>query len=390
MTKPLISRALLRRIEEIDWDFSGDRCGSRFSAIHWHPCRFVSQIPAAFIGVLTSKGHTVLDPFLGSGTTIVEAQRLQRRGIGIEINPVAARVAEAKTLPLEAPKVKRLVDQIRAKAKYALSINDIGTNGSLVPESVQLEKWYNEKVQKELTQLRAYVSRTKDEERIISEAIFSSILLRVCREIRHWGYVCDNSTPKGDYGKDVIKEFDRDLLDLVSAYEERDRYIDAGNDDKVPLRDKIIDASIICGDSRNVADLVQSDSVDLVVTSPPYFGVADYVKAQRLSFEWDAINIEPYRVKEIGARSKRHRKQALEQYLADLESAFSGLRQTLKEGAPCIVVFGESSSRAPTFEAFMERMQKVGFAAELHLSRTISQQRRQAPSLTKEHLLVFV
>ncbi len=390
MNAPNFNRALLRRIEEIDWDFSGDRSGSRFSWIHWHPCRFVSQIPAAFIGFLTSRGDAVLDPFFGSGTTVVEAQRLRRRGIGIEINPVAVAIAEAKTLSMEAVEVKKLVDRIRVRAKEAFARSQSERVRSVVPKAVQLEKWYNEQVRNDLIILSLYVSSLENEEKTISKAIFSSILLRVCRETRHWGYVCDNSTPQGDYGRDVLGKFDRDLMDLVQAYEERDRYIRGGNDGSEFAAGKLVDTSIICGDARNVVDLVAGESVDLVVTSPPYFGVTDYIKAQRLSFEWEGLDIEPYRLNEIGARSKRHRKQAKEQYLSELEDVFRGLRLTLKDGAACVVVLGESASRALTFELFMERMQKLGFATQLHLSRTISHRRRQAPSLTREHLLVFV
>src|ERR1700754_4056698 len=96
-TKKIDLRARLRRLEDVDWDFSTSRSQSAFSSLHWHPCRYPSQIPAVLIDALTDPGEVVLDPFLGSGTTAVEAQRLDRPCVGIELNPVSALMARAKT-----------------------------------------------------------------------------------------------------------------------------------------------------------------------------------------------------------------------------------------------------------------------------------------------------
>src|SRR4051812_16843478 len=85
----MLKSSLLSRLRNIDWDFSGSFSESPFSAIHFHPGRFASQLPASLIGLLSEPGDIVLDPFMGSGTTLVEAQRLGRQSIGIDINPVA-------------------------------------------------------------------------------------------------------------------------------------------------------------------------------------------------------------------------------------------------------------------------------------------------------------
>src|SRR3954451_21320592 len=100
------------RLREVDWDFATSDSQSSFSSLHWHPCRYPSQVPAVVIGALSSPGDTIFDPFLGSGTTAVEAQRLSRRCIGIEINPVAALMARAKTINKSASHIDRLLEKI--------------------------------------------------------------------------------------------------------------------------------------------------------------------------------------------------------------------------------------------------------------------------------------
>lgn len=58
-----------------------------------HPAPFPLELPSRLIRAFTFKGETVLDPFLGSGTTLISAAALGRNGIGYEINPLIARQA---------------------------------------------------------------------------------------------------------------------------------------------------------------------------------------------------------------------------------------------------------------------------------------------------------
>jgi 16S rRNA G966 N2-methylase RsmD len=61
----------------------------------WYWGNFIPQIPHQLMLRYTKKGDWVLDPFLGSGTTLIECRRLGRNGVGIELNPeVAARAEE--------------------------------------------------------------------------------------------------------------------------------------------------------------------------------------------------------------------------------------------------------------------------------------------------------
>ena len=74
-----------------------DRTGAH-SAGYWG--NFIPQIPNQFLRRFTKKGEWVLDPFLGSGTTLIESRRLGRNGIGVELQPEVAALAQ-KTLAKE-------------------------------------------------------------------------------------------------------------------------------------------------------------------------------------------------------------------------------------------------------------------------------------------------
>jgi DNA modification methylase len=372
----------ISRLRKVDWDFAGCLSESAFSSIHWYPARFASQLPATLIGVLTEPGQVVLDIFVGSGTTLVEAQRLGRDSIGIDINPVACLLSRAKTFAASANTVGKLVDDLKREAVQALSA--MTPSDPDLPPGVQ-PKWYNAAVRRDLARLWIVLQKYEGKEKILSDAAFSALLLPVCRETRHWGYVCDNSTPSGSHGADVLARYCETLDRFVEAYRDRDVDLLArfGN---VAQAGK---SKIICGDARSELAKLPASSIDLILTSPPYFGVSDYVKAQRLSMEWFSHTIEPLRQNEIGARSKRHRNSAVEEYTSDLATCFELAKRTLKPGGACVLIVGESGTRESVLAKVISAVKTVGFELRLDQNRRVSSQRRQAPSIVGEHLLVF-
>jgi DNA modification methylase len=384
----VISRNLLSRLSSIDWDFAGTQSESPFSAIHFHPCRFASQVPATLIGLLSKPGDLILDPFVGSGTTLVEAQRLGRESFGIELNPIAVIASKAKTLNSPATVISSLICTLKYEAGVYVGRQMSTVKGRVepsIPNSVQIEKWYTPQVAEDLGRLWAFLRNLEGDVRIIAEAAFSAVLLPVCRETRHWGYVCDNTTPKNDHEGNVLGEFSRVLDRLDRAYRDRDAEIAASGKAADPIKVATIHAGaaagILIGQPRS--------SVDLVVTSPPYFGVCDYIKAQRLSMEWFAINIEDLRLVEIGARSKRHRGKALTEYLDELRTVFTALHRCMKKEAAMAVILGESARRASVLADLRLVLKDAGFTVRLEINRNVSTQRRMAPSITGEYLFIL-
>jgi DNA modification methylase len=367
--------ASVRRFKEIDWDFPDQFSDSAFSDLHWHPCRFPSQIPALVIGRLTSAGDAILDPFSGSGTTLVEAQRLGRDAVGIDINPVSSLMAKAKTLSSSAAEVAAFTASV-TNTLYT-RWNEIEPMAA--PASVQKSKWYTKKTIAALERLWGYLHLRRTKFDVLLRASFSAVLLPACRETRHWGYICDNSQPKSDRERDV-RELFRDVLDKwVKAYSFRETH-----------RGESLGAcEVIEGDAASTLATFRENSFTCFVTSPPYFGVADYVKSQRLSMEWFEYDIEPSRLLEIGARSKRHRRSACSDYIDELTVVFEQTYRVLKQDGWGVVLFGQSPSRESAKQTFIERLKAIGFHVELERLRQIREMRRQFPSLQGEYVLLL-
>ena len=78
------------------WLFDKRDTSGVHKADYWG--NFIPQIPNQLLKRYTKKGDWVLDPFLGSGTTLIECKRLGRNGVGVELNKLVANTAKTNTI----------------------------------------------------------------------------------------------------------------------------------------------------------------------------------------------------------------------------------------------------------------------------------------------------
>ena len=96
----LVKKNYISELRKIDWDFSRINATTGFSAFHWYPARYIPQVAGILINYFTDPGETVLDPFCGSGTTMIEAYKFGRKAVGIDLNPIGILMTKAKLTPL--------------------------------------------------------------------------------------------------------------------------------------------------------------------------------------------------------------------------------------------------------------------------------------------------
>jgi site-specific DNA-methyltransferase (adenine-specific) len=91
-----------------------------------HSAAFPEELPEWFIKLFTKERDIVLDPFMGSGTTITVASRLKRHSIGIEIKPDYYKMVKEQVKPVELyllePKVKYIKTKIKAQIKRSYAV----------------------------------------------------------------------------------------------------------------------------------------------------------------------------------------------------------------------------------------------------------------------------
>lgn len=237
--------------------------------LHRFAAKYIPQIPAWAMEEFADRDATVLDPFSGSGTTLVEALHRCRKAVGIDCDPLACLIASAKTADVRAARIHELGDSIREAWQSPAEKLELP-----MPGLVNFTHWIPEAAWGYLQSLMATIHALEcsDEERRFLLCVFSSII--------RWVSNADDQTQK-TYVSGTLKKhppavqptfwkaFDRALTGLRQLEKFR-----------LP-RAK---AKVIRGDAGDI-DLPEA-SIDLVVTSPPYLDSVDYMYNFMLEYFW--------------------------------------------------------------------------------------------------------
>ena len=164
----------LSRVLGGDLDFHGTN--GKFSSHGWHPfpAKFPPQLPGLFIEELTRPGDLVLDPMMGSGTTLVESVRRDRRAAGGDIDPLAILMTEAKLSPMPVVKAMEIGFGVieSAKVKTARRRRELNKElGELFDEPTKtfVDYWFLPETQLELMALLGEIRKIRTPE---SSALF--------------------------------------------------------------------------------------------------------------------------------------------------------------------------------------------------------------------------
>jgi DNA methylase len=334
-------------LQQINWDFDGALSHYGLHRMHWYPGSFIPQIPSYIIDILSNPGDTIYDPFCGVGTAMVEAVRLGRRAYGTDSNSIAVRVAVAKMTLLTEVELGSLSVDVTSSIRDRCSEYGIVNQATLfaprregagprIIADPNLPLWYHEKTWREMNTILEVAREQTGRVRNLLEVLLSSIAKRACGQSKHWGYVADNMVPKAPVYKDSISLYTRAIEDFVEAQQ---TFLQSPALSGRP-REQLNDLVQIQKQDIQLGTGVPPESVDLIVTSPPYPFSTDCARAQRLSYSWLEESLEDEREVEVGARYKRHRQNALEDYFQELESCFEHIAVTLKPGKRLCLVMG--------------------------------------------------
>lgn len=387
-------KSVLRSLNQIDWNFA-DYYGSKqfpadINSLHWYPALFVPQIPSILIQILSNEGDIILDPFSGAGSTLIEASRLRRRFIGIDLNPYAVNIILAKVLAISCTD-----DEWYNTEKNSIKIlKAIGDPKKVCTDDqvdFEIFKWFEERTLSELLSIRRYIAHKDGSLRnTIRRVVFSSILNKCCSQRDHYTYITDRCFPKEIVYRPAI-EFYLEQLELTrsAVIESKKQFNIIHGSDWDPLND----GKIKCSDSRDLK-FISDGSIDLIVTSPPYLGVNDYVRSMRLTWlffpeEGTELAID----EEIGARRKRQRKKAYEEYFQDMKKAFKEISRVLKPTGFLALVIGQGRGRVNKNDVLLEIIKILendyNFNVFFERQRKIKFRRIQVPGVGTEKVIVL-
>ena len=341
-----------------------------------YPAKFIPQLAARLIRELSRAGDLVVDPFMGSGTTIVEAMAQARVGVGVDINPVAHLVARVKATPLEPGVLKETYAQLDFEAR------------SLAPENARIDYWFPRAQKEKLGAILAAVSQIENESVRDFFLVAFAQILKTCSI-----WLQRSVKPTRDPRKTPADPF--------AAFAKQTRAMQKQNAafwDLLAPRVRAHPAQfrrVECADARAlpVADGVAS----LVVTSPPYVTSYEYADLHQLAALWlqyceslpefrkrfigtahserSEINLQSATADQICAELGENKKsREVKNYFADMLECFSEMRRALKPGGKACIVIGNTELKGVAIlnaEVFVEQMQNSGYRVHDIIKREI-------------------
>jgi DNA modification methylase len=368
------------------WSFRDCGVKERTKLTHGYytyPAKYIPQLCERLIKENSSEGDIVLDPFNGCGTTVIEAVLNNRTGIGGDVNEISILVATVKTRPI---KYDRLIDNLNnIKRDFPILLqkypDGIFDNISNIE---RIDHWFREDIKIRLSILFNIISN------IIDDDIKNFFLVAFCQILKKCSW-WSTISPK-PYKKVVditVEPFDAFVRQANKMIKKHKQFTDIVGEAK-------ISAHNIYSDCRKFPR--NDESVDLIVTSPPYSISYEYADLHELPLLW--LNIKKDRSKFIGTRSigkgeedkkissitaydvihklSGKNKNVIAEYYYNMELTFREMHRLLRKNKRMCVVIGNGKIKNIDLlnaEVFVEQCNEIGFKTVDVIKRPILSKR---------------
>jgi DNA methylase len=353
---------------------------------HSYPARMHPDTAGRLIGALSAPGQTVLDPFCGSGTVLVEARRQGRRALGYDINPLSRELSWLKTLGPDDAWIGRLT---QAATRVAAHADDRRKRkaGATQRYGEQDREQFAPHVLLELDGLRDGIQNTADAElRRALYLVLSALLTKVSQRTGDSSARATEKRVAPGFPSRFLLKKTGELCQNLAAFRQS-------------LSVVAPPASCTLGDARQLPGLPPR-SVSLVVSSPPYPGVYDYLSHHDDRLRWLGLSSHEFEKLEIGSRRELSQEPfgpALARWERDLGATLTALARGLAPAGRIVLVLADSTLAGKAL--FAERVvEKAAPAAGLTLLSRASQARPHfhggsrtafADKPRREHLLLL-
>ena len=395
-------RDALRILLSGDLDFQGESGAYASHNLHAFPAKFPPQLPRKFIEGLTDVGDVVLDPMVGSGTTIVEAFLTGRCGIGFDIDPMALRLCRAKVTSLPIEETLTVGQRVIQRALESVRQHQVELGHELDSRFGEEERqfinyWFSPPTQLELMALIREIERVSEPDiREFLELTFSAIIITksggvsLARDLAHTRpHRVEEKEPRPAL-EEYRKRFTKNLRSLASLSVGTGRAtVCAGNAQVLPLCD---------------------ESVDLVVTSPPYAANAiDYMRAHKFSLVWfghslaslsrtrqeyighdattgfESVELPEFATQIVSSLQRVDAKKAkvLQRYYSEMTRVLKEMARVLRPGKAAVLVVGDSTMRGMDTETAVclgEIGKRVGLDLVGTAVRKLDRDKRMMPA----------
>jgi hypothetical protein len=301
--------------------------------LHPYLGKFIPQLVEVFLGRYFRPGGCVYDPFVGSGTTLVEANVFGADAIGCDISAFNCLLSRVKTARYPLGELELVLRGTLEEARRHL---DDGPTGA----TPWLTRWYSPRALAELLAYRAAAEQLAPPYDDVARVILSRAG-RSARLTTHFDLDFPRSPATGPYH---CLKHKRECRPVEEAWKFLVRYT---TDTVRRLREfaalrRDREVTVLHADARAVR---LGGAATGVITSPPYPGLIDYHEQHRYAYE--LLGLADRREEEIGAASAGRTRSALGGYVEAMSQAFETTASQLPRDARVLIVVNDSQDLYP-------------------------------------------
>jgi len=347
--------------------------------LHPYLGKFIPQLVEVFLRKYFAPGQTVLDPFAGSGTTLVQANELGVHAIGYDVSAFNVLLCRAKLARYDLDRVRREVLDILEKVSRPDDGREAGRDvtapGFEHSAAGYLRRWFHPRALRQLLTYRRLI----ETEGYAYGDLLKIILSRAARSARlvaHFELDFPKHPQRGPYwchkharmcapttdALKFLRRYSTDTLERVAAY--------------ARVRTGAW-AAVYHADSRRTA----FPPVDGVITSPPYVGLIDY-HAQH-AYAYYLLGLEERRGDEIGSPNGGAGQPARERYQREIAQVFEHALAAMPSGGRLIVVAADRARLYPAIAA------RLGVEQEAILHRDVSRRTGRRAQAFGESIFIW-
>ena len=374
------------------WDYKTANTKEFTHGIHPYPAMMIPQIARRLIGTYGSEGTLLFDPYCGSGTTLLEGMLAGMSTVGTDLNPLARLIACVKTRPIS---INLLEDEI-IRFKTYKPIKD-----APIPCIHNIDYWFSRTVQKDLASIKQYIDGIDSAEFADVFRVAFSLTVRKASLTRSSQFKLHRIPQDqiSNHNPDTFALMAKALFTIRRRLKALSRSVPAGN--QLPEIHSFNSVESI------PSKAILPETVDLIVTSPPYGDsrtTVAYGQFSRLSSQWlgypNANRIDnllmggkkldrliqfgfPKLDQTIGkiAKTDESRAREVATFFSDYQDSIRNISHVVKKGGYACYVTGDRTVRGlqvPLAETTLELFKRHGFSMIDVFSRNIPNKRMPA------------
>jgi len=317
--------------------------------LHPYLGKFIPQLVETLLDRYLVRGGHVLDPFAGSGTTLVQALESGFNATGADIAAFNCLLMRVKTqrynlfvLERELRDTVARLDPLKTKAR----------------PSLYMREWFAPQAARELLSFQELVGDYQHHD------VLRVVLARAARSARrtthfdldfprapqlepYWCHKHKRECRPVEVAVPFLRRYALDTIARIKAFSK--------------VRAKSCEATVLHGDSR---ELDYGCLFDEIVTSPPYPGLIDYHEQHRTAYE--LLSLDDLRGLELGAAAGGTSRGAIAAYCDGIVAVLARARESLRPGAPVLIVVND---RRDLYPAILDR---AGLRLEARLRRHVN------------------